>query len=74
MSMLLDTIKTAESTSPVIDKTRYMDDAQYHQNMYMLESALRELGQSGTSKGIMSGDASPYDADLRRIIEVVTLE
>lgn len=74
MSMLLDTIKGAESGASIVDKTQFMDDEQYHQNMYMLESALRELGQDSTSKSVASGDVSPYDADLRRIIEAVTLE
>ena len=74
MSMLLDTIKGAESGASNDDKPQFMDDDQSHQNMYMLESALRELGKDSTSKSIVSGDVSPYDADLRRIIEAVTLE
>lgn len=74
MSMLLDTIQAAsgpEGSQPS-DVVRYMNDAQYHSNRYLLESALRDIGAAPATEGAFA--ESPYDDELRKLIDAIPLE
>ena len=74
MSMLLDTIQIAggtESASPV-NAADFMQDAKYHSNRYLLESALRDVGATPNEEADLP--ESPYDTELRKLIDAITLE
>ena len=63
-----------EGSIPMEDQSvLYAGDTQYQLNMYMLETALREVGVLPSVDG---NDISsrPYDAELRKLIAAVPLE
>lgn len=74
MNMLLDTIQAASGPEGTqsSDAVRYMNDAQYHSNRYLLESALRDIGAAPATEGALA--ESPYDDELRKLIDATPLE
>ena len=74
MDSLFDTLTqaSADLTDPAAE-VPYLFDEQYHQNAYMIESALRQLGVLPSPSGVADLD-KPYDLDLRKLIESVPVE
>lgn len=74
MINLFDTLSQANMEQPdTFAEVPYLGDVQYHQNAYMIEAALRDMGVL-PSPSPSTDDTRPYDGDLRRLIESVTLE
>lgn len=65
MSQLIDLLRTDEDTPPVNAL-----DPKYQGNMYLIESALREVG---AEKSSVSQVRTPYDEELMRLIDAVPL-
>lgn len=74
MPSLFDTLSQANTdlTDPAAE-VPYLFDEGYHQNAYMIESALRQLGVLPTPTDALDLD-KPYDLDLRKLIESVSVE